>query len=151
MVETGLSKLNVAGEKKRYKTTKDEIVEYLYYMEGDLSRPLSNMLLGHQLRKRRNELKMSAMDLAEAINTDANTLTAVERGDDGVSLDRLKKLSKVLSVSAGYFLGDDNQKAEESDPFILSVKAHMTGATESDKDFALKAIQLMMEARKLKQ
>ena len=145
LVDTGLSKLHELGEKKRYKTTKDEIVEYLFYMDDELSQPLERYLIGYQLRKRRKEIGMEAIDIAIALDSDQNTITAIERGEYGISIARLKKISKILGVGAAYLLGDESQKPEDTDPFILKVKARMTKATESDKDAAIKLIEIMME------
>jgi len=146
-VEDGLSKLSELGEKKLYKTTKDEIAEYLVFMDEELSKRLSNFVLGYQVRKRRTELNMTTLDLATALNTDQPSVNAIERGDDGVSVDRLKKLCRILSVGAGYFFGDDTKKDESADPFIHAIRACMNGTTDSDKTFVVNLINFLLDEK----
>jgi transcriptional regulator with XRE-family HTH domain len=143
----GIETLQEIGAKRWLATTKDEIVEFLYQMnEAELSKPLLNFMVGHPVRKLRKERNMSADDLADVLDTDPNAIRAIERGDDGVSVDRLRRLARILGVHTGYFFGDKSKKSED-DPFILSVKARMAGSTEEDKMYALKAINLIMEMR----
>jgi len=146
LLEEGLSKLLKAGEKQKYKTTKDEVVEYLTHMK-DLSKDLANFLTGYQVRKRRKELNMAPTDLAFALDTDQNVITSIERGDGGVSRKRLRSLAKILKVEIGYFEGDDSKKTEDIDPFMASIEACMHSATNEDKENALKVLQLMMNMK----
>ena len=147
LINSGLYRLDELNEKKRYRTTRDEIAEYLSHMDGDLSKPLLNFLVGHQLRKLRNLRNMTPLELGHAIDVDQNAITAIERGDDGVSVQRLYKLANVLGTDMRYFFGDEDKKAEDVDPFMLTVKAYMSGTTEADKTLILKVIKTLMEDR----
>jgi len=149
LVERALAQLSKSGGRKRYRTTKDEIAEYLFHTEEALSKPLSNFLIGYQLRKRRKELNMSTFDIAVAMKTDQPSITAIERGDDGVSMERLKMLARVVGVRPGYFFGNDNDKIEDVDAFFLTVKAHMSGATDMEKDYLLDYMNMMMHYKHL--
>jgi len=144
-LEKGLLELHKFGKKKIYKTTRDEIIEYLFYTKKPPNKTLLNYLVGHQLRKRRHELNMSALDIAIAMDIDQNAITAIERGDDGLSLERLRKLAHIIDVQPGYFFGANSGIIEDTDPFILTIKARMADATEDDRNHLLNYLDLMLD------
>ncbi|MCL2840726.1 MAG: helix-turn-helix domain-containing protein [Defluviitaleaceae bacterium] len=137
LVDSGLSKLLELTDKKRYASAVAEIVECLANMNELLSKPLQDFFIGHQAKKRRIELKLSVFDVAVALDTDQSTISAIERGDNGVSTHRLSQLAKVLFVREQYFFGDDTKKLDITDPFIVAMQANIHDATEEEKEFIL--------------
>jgi len=145
MAEAALVALEEKGENKLHSDAKDELMEFVVEMSGELNVKFHKYLHGYQIRKRRIELGMSAGDLADALGWDEPLLTAIERGSDSASIRRLRKIALELKVSLDYFYGDDDMKFEgEFDPFMYSVKAKTTGATDKQKDKILKVISLCM-------
>ena len=145
-VEKGLFKLLDEGGKKLHKTTKDEIVEFLGYMSGEMSKPLADFLQGQRIRARRIELGMSPVDLAAALDTDQNTINAIERGGMSVSIERLRKLIKILDTTADYIIGVDD-KLRDSDMFTVKLKACMENSTEEDKEIVISVVDAFMSTK----
>jgi len=143
MVNDGLSDLYDVGDKKLYRTIKDEVAEYLSYMDDELGRKMTLYLLGHQLRKRRIQLKLNTMEFADLLDTDQTTINAIERGEDGVSLERLRRICKILQVSSDYFLGIE-RIYEREDLFLASMKARVYKATDEEKEKILKLTDVLL-------
>ncbi|MCL2840641.1 MAG: helix-turn-helix domain-containing protein [Defluviitaleaceae bacterium] len=139
-------KLQKFGDRKLYRFTRDEIVEFLSYMNTRVRAPLSYILAGSQIRKRRIERDMSTMDLAAVLGTEQSAISAIERGDDGASLDRLQAIAEILDVKVGYFLGDESQKIEKSDPFLRAIEAETSFMEEDHKQFLLKLVRAYSES-----
>jgi len=143
MINDGLSDLYDVGDKKLYKIIKDEVAEYLTYMDDELGRPLTTYLLGYQLRKRRSLLRLTTMQFADLLETDQTTINAIERGEDGVSLERLRRICKILKVSADYFLGIE-RTYESEDIFLTQFKARFYKATDAQKELILKHTDVVL-------
>lgn len=67
--------------------------------------PNINIMLGAKLKKIRNEQKITREALSEMIDISSRFMADVESGKVGVSLATLKKICRVLGVSADYLLG----------------------------------------------
>ncbi|RXT54431.1 hypothetical protein B6S44_12335 [Bosea sp. Tri-44] len=67
-------------------------------MERDW-RAFFNRRIGDQLRRRRNELRLSQREVAEAIGVSRQLYASYERGLSRASSETLKKLSKFLRVT----------------------------------------------------
>ena len=146
-VESGLAKYKEVSNSAQYKLCKDEIADYLFHMDGDLTSELAKFIVGHQLTKRMDEVGMTAADLAFALDSDYNVITAVMRGETGMSLHRLCKVARILDTNVNYFIGDEGKRTEEDNPFIVSVKSWMDNSTDSDKALVLSMIELIMRDR----
>ena len=145
-VEEGLFKLLDEGGKKLHKTTKDEIVEFLGYMSDEMSKPLADFLQGQRIRARRIELGMTPVDLAAALDTDQNTVNAIERGGMSVSIERLRKLIKILDTTSEYIIGVDD-KLRDSDLFTVKFKACMENSTEEDRELVISVVDAIMSTK----
>ncbi|MCL2840267.1 MAG: helix-turn-helix domain-containing protein [Defluviitaleaceae bacterium] len=149
LIRKGLTTLRKLKETKRYKNAKADIVEYLNFMEEDLTTDLMNTLQGYQIGKRRRELKLSVLELADLTGMEETTINAVERGDCGVSSVKLKRLSKALNVSVDYILGNDSAKPEDEDIYVSRFKAYTSRATKAQKELFMKSVSLCAEALNL--
>jgi transcriptional regulator with XRE-family HTH domain len=56
----------------------------------------TNVLIGRQIRERREALGMTQSELARRLGIDPTNLSAIEHGRQGVSADRLVKLAEIL-------------------------------------------------------
>jgi len=144
LVESELAKLQKKVDRRIYRIVKDEIGEYLAYMREDLSKPLNDFLIGYRTSVRRVQLKLDTAQLAELLGTDQTSINAIERGDDGVSVERLIKICDVLKVSPSYILGFDNV-IDDEDLFISSVKAYTLQASDAEKKKILRLIEVVLE------
>jgi len=140
MAKTALAEID---DSKIRNYLKDELMEFIVEMDGDLNTQFYNYLQGYQIRKRRVELGISAADLAEALGWDEALLTAIERGTDGASIRRLRMITRELKVSLDYLYGDEDVKFEgELDTFMYAVKAYTHNASDAAKDSILKMVKL---------
>jgi len=142
-VEEGLDILSKLIEREWYNITKHSIMDLVALMNGEMSKPLARLLIGHQMRKRRIELGLSISDLAEILGWESTAVAGAERAADGVSMQRLRKVAQALGVTLEYFCGDESQVYED-DPFITTVRAYTRGASDADKEFILSHTKLYM-------
>lgn len=86
--------------------------------------PNINIMLGAKIKKIRNDQKITREALSEMIDISSRFMADVESGKVGVSLATLKKLCKVLGVSADYLLGitDDEENSGEYERVINRIK-----------------------------
>ena len=59
---------------------------------------------GERIAKARKEMKYTQKELAEMLNVSAKTISAIERGKNGISVETLIDLCKYLEVSTDYIL-----------------------------------------------
>jgi len=142
--------LEKIGERKWYKTTMDEILEFVSLMRGEMSKPISRALAGYLMRKRRMELGLSISDLAEILKWDNTAVAGAERASDGVSIQRLRKVAHALGVTLDYFCGDETREPED-DPFMSAVKAYTHGVSDADKEYILDLIKLCVSRMQVQQ
>lgn len=150
LVEAALNKLAEIKERKWYRVTKDEIMESLLIMgDVEISKPLSRLLIGFQIRKRRNELGITVEGLADMTGFEETTITAIERAAEGVSLQRLNKIARALQVDISYFCGDESGiRARKTDKFIQSMETLMHDATDEDRNFIYSMAKSYIGAKK---
>lgn len=68
-----------------------------------IDQPNSNEQIGHRIRQRRKELKMSASILATAADISTSQLYQHERGNFSITALRLQKIAVQLNVHFDYF------------------------------------------------
>lgn len=59
---------------------------------------------GERIAKARKEMKYTQKELAEMLNVSTKTISAIERGKNGISVATLMDLCKYLEVSTDYIL-----------------------------------------------
>jgi len=144
LLDYSLSMLDKLGDRWSYRTTRDEIVEYLLLMDGELSKLLTHILRGYQMRKRRRELGIPAAQLAKALECEEIAINAMERGDDGISLHRLYKVARELNVCMDYFCGDENCLTNHHPS---SVDALIHDAPEEDRAFIYNMVKTYLSTK----
>lgn len=101
------------------------------------------LLFGERLRNRRNVLGFTQEYVSNKIQKGPRFYQMVERGEKGVSLDTLIRLSKTLSISIDYLLFGDL-----STPLRNPVVDILNNLPKARQEDALKILQLYSEACK---
>lgn len=84
-------------------------------------RAIDHKEMGKRIRERRDALRMSREDLAEALNVSPQFVADVEYGNKGVSIKSLYILSQVLGVTTDYILAGSVYSLD-SDPAAMRVR-----------------------------
>ena len=146
LVKTNLATLKELGEKKMYKTTKDELGDYIRFMGSKLDTPLQNFFSGYNARNERIRQKRRVSEVAAKLDMDDNVLNAIERGDGGMSIVTLKDLATTLNVSSDYLLygiGDNGVC-----PHIHNMEKLMRKLPSNKRESLMKMAQLFYEENK---
>lgn len=69
------------------------------------------MQLGHRIRRRRQEAKLSLRELADQVDLTASFLSQIERDLASPSIESLRKISDALDVPVFYFLVEPDGKS----------------------------------------
>ena len=91
------------------------------------------MSLGERIRKRRNKLKVTQQDLAQALGMTPQHISAIEQGKGAPSLGILPKLAEELGVSVDYLLTGKESVVTDTIPAI-----------KADERLKLKAKRLLI-------
>jgi len=123
--------------------TKDSVIDFLPHLGNDITTPLLNMLIGHQIKKRRKELGISTSDFGDALDTTQTVVNEFERGDKGIGGPRLYRIAKVLQVDMGYFFGETKKNPPN---LITDITTHkitqlVSNLSEDDKGYVLNFIR----------
>ena len=69
------------------------------------------MAIGHRIKERRKQLKMSAEELAKRLGKDRSTIYRYEKGDiENLPLDILEPIAKALETTPQFLMGWDGKK-----------------------------------------
>lgn len=90
-----------------------------------------NKILGGRIKKCRIQKGLNQNELAKMLNVSQTTITAWENKKQEPSLDKIKKLAKILNVSEEYLIGIDNQTEQDlinlqNDDYIYSNNNHLS-------------------------
>lgn len=95
--------------------------------------------LGQRIREERQHLNLPQADLAEAIDISDTYMGAIERGERGLTLDTLVRLSNRLGVTVDYLLSDS---VADSDSNIMEqFKQIIDNQPLSRKQLAIKVLR----------
>jgi len=149
-ISDSIKALENTEDKTWIKTTKDEVVEYLYFIDEPLPTKMINFVIGHQIRRRRKEIGMTALDFGLTIGVSLSAIHQIERGDKGIRPKRMFEIAKTLSVDTAYLLGNisvQHIKAVD-DPIIHTITTLLATLTDKDKKFTLDFIHSLIEHNK---
>jgi len=155
LIDSALSSLRelkenkVTGASKLYKDAKDEIAEFVRFIPGDRGTDLTKLIIGHQLTKRMEELNLKPVDIANALDIDPNAVTAIMRGEAGVSTDRLYNISRIIGTSTDYLYGHEESESEDLDPILTTIKVLIADYTDSEKELSVSLIRAIGENKHL--
>ncbi|NEZ47839.1 helix-turn-helix transcriptional regulator [Clostridium niameyense] len=69
--------------------------------------------IGEKIKQRRTEKGYSLRELGKIVDLSANFLSAVERGINGISIEKLTKVAHALDVPVSYLLSDVDKGINE--------------------------------------
>ena len=76
---------------------------------------VSAMNIGHKIKQRRKELKLTQVELAQKIKKSSQVVSNWERGyTPGITYEDLRNLSVALSVPVEYFMPDNSPEPMET-------------------------------------
>lgn len=75
----------------------------------------SNIEVGKRIREKRNKFKYTIYELAELADISPRFLSAIERGEKGMSYITLKKMCDIFCVSSDYLLFGKNNNFNIND------------------------------------
>ena len=137
-----MNALRTTKDKAWIKTTSDEIVEYCRSMSRKMTTALYNLMLGHLIKKRREEIGMTKREFARAIGAITTTVDGFERGFRGVLAKRLSIIAEVLGVDKSYFTsGDILLKTTASSVKGIEAGLLVDAMTEEGQDASIAALK----------
>ena len=109
------------------------------------SAALSNKEIGKRIRSIRRKRGITQQELADTLATNQGTISNIERGVRGVTVQQLVKLARVLKVSADEILGDKKSyRDKELDLFrdrqFLRRFEHIARLPKRDRQALLRTI-----------
>ena len=138
-VVTHIYALQKTKDKVWLATTKDEVVEYFQALGDNLNTDLKNLAIGHQIRKRRREIRLKVRDVATAIGTATSVVYEFESGSRGISNTRLCSVAQILKTDMAYFFGGSNKQVPDAvtDATIHKVVQLMSNMSEKQKEYII--------------
>ncbi len=105
---------------------------------------------GKKLRDARDAKGFSQAELAKQIGSYHSIIGKYERDEVKPTIDVVKKMAGVLSTTAGYLLGETEDRELLKDPSMLKRLNDISRFPEKDKDYILYALDAMINNVKLK-
>jgi len=146
---SNLEKLKELNATDWYKTTKDEVEEYLCHFNDKLTTPLRNLRTGMRIKKSRLAIGMTAGELAGRLDLNHSQVNAYESGERGMRPTRLVQVADILGCSVTYLSGEeDAQSTQVKDPLMHRIYQVYRNATEADKKYLLDHAQRYLKHAK---
>jgi len=135
----GLTQLKKEKEFVWLKGMQDEVMDYLFHFRENLATEQLNLLIGLRIRTRRQELKLSIDDLADALEIERNNVIKLENGIGGAGTQRMFKIARILDVGISYFYGDPNKNSYpiETDMYARKLTIIMKSLSDLDKEYII--------------
>jgi len=105
---------------------------------------------GKKLRDSREAKDFSQAELAKKINSYHSIIGKYERDEVKPTIDVVKKLADVLDTTAGYLLGETEDRELLKDPTMTQRLNEIAKFAEQDKNCILYALDAMINNVKLK-
>lgn len=97
--------------------------------------------LGRRIREERLKLHLTQAQLAEAVDISDTFMGAIERGERGLTLDTLIRLSKRLGVTVDYLLADSVPDSDSN--IVAQFRQIIDGQPLERKQMAIGVIRTM--------
>lgn len=80
------------------------------------------MTIGERIKKRRQELGLSQIELAKKMGLSAkSTICKLETQGDNITTDRIARIAAALNCSESYLMGWDDNKTQENAAFQIKM------------------------------
>jgi transcriptional regulator with XRE-family HTH domain len=101
-----------------------------------------SMNIGHRIKERRKELKISADDLGRKLGKDRSTIYRYEKGDiENLPLDILEPIASALLTTPQFLMGWENQD-EETDNINIKKQSTESELSMRKKEFMRKVAEM---------
>jgi transcriptional regulator with XRE-family HTH domain len=111
---------------------------------------LSKKEVGERLRTLREERRMTQVELAEALGTHQASLSQVERGIRGLTLQQVVKIARALRVSPDRLLGEGRRNglaAPSRNERLMRRVRRIEQLSSDQQDAAIKMLDAFLESR----
>jgi len=105
---------------------------------------------GKKIRECREAKSLSQNELAKLIEAHHSIIGKYERDEVKPSIDVVKRIAEVLDTTAGYLLGESNEKDALKDPLMLKRLNEISSFPDNDKEHILYTIDAMIKSVKIK-
>lgn len=116
---------------------------------------ITNVGLGKIIRKRRDELGLTQLELAKRMGYSSKAaISRVENGDDNLTTPRIVKFAEALDTTPGYLMGwEDIPNSKEAgrlaaelikDTEVLSRASKLHHASEADRETIFRVIDSIL-------
>lgn len=86
----------------------------------------SNINVGKRVRKKRKDFNYTSAKLAELLDISPRFLSAIERGEKGMSYSTLKKMCDIFCITSDYLLfGKDEDNSIENNSNIIGILSNI--------------------------
>ena len=81
------------------------------------------MNIGHRIKERRKELRMSADELGRRLGKDRSTIYRYEKGDiENLPLDILEPIAEILQTTPAYLMGWETKKNDALADIVIKLR-----------------------------
>lgn len=105
-------------------------------------------ILNERIKKRRNQLGLTLLQVAEQLGVKDATVQRYESGEiKNIKHDTITSLSKILKCSPEYLMGwkDSINLEGEEDPDIVKIQRARISMNDNDKERMMKILELSFE------
>lgn len=100
--------------------------------------------IGKRIRGERLKNRLTIEKLCEMLEVSPSFIGLVERGESGISLEKLYRLSEIFNVSCDYLLKGEKEKKSCSQRSKIEVlNTYLYDYTEDELDFALELLKFL--------
>ena len=125
----------------------DDIAEFYHKMDTAPPTDTIHLLLGHQIRTRREEIGLSREELATRVGMGMDSLRAVERGTRGFSMSNFMACAKALGIDYNYMLGNLSTHPQNisEDPKTREILTLMSALSDRGKSHLLEYTKILVK------
>lgn len=99
--------------------------------------------LGKRIRAERKKNKLTIERLCELLDVSPSFIGLVERGDSGISLEKLCRLSEILQVSTDYLLKGEESNAKPERSYAEILQANLCTYSEDELQFLVELMNFL--------
>jgi len=121
-ISRGFYRLEELGEKEYFRVLEEDAREFKFFTGIKLSKNQFNRIVGANIRKRRNDAKMTIAQVNAAADIAPGYLSLVEAGRKSIGSFEMYKLCNAFSVSSDYFFEGIERKLEICDNKVAQLR-----------------------------
>jgi transcriptional regulator with XRE-family HTH domain len=148
-VDLYLSELKKIVDKEFYKAMVDSIMPYMPYAGFFITEKQLKIMVGSKLREFRERAGLTAEDIGKVLGYKIAHITAIERGERGLSLYQIHKIAHRYGVTIDMFCNDtkENKIISKIEVAFEKLKMKATGLNEHE----LETLSIMADRMKVQQ